>query len=184
VAEPHLYPRAFTEIQERADFDYIIGSVHWVGPNFMFDERFFRQHTADEVYRNYFTELEQMVIVSDIDIVAHLDIPVRTAKPFLDYDPLRYEAQLHGILSIIIDRGLALDINTGGKRKPASNLMPDPLIVKWYAEMGGVHVTLGSDAHQADQVGLHLNTAMDAVRAAGLTQLTQFDLRKARLIPL
>jgi len=171
-------------VLRRVPFDYVIGSVHWVGPNFMFDAQYIQQHTADEIYTSYFTELECMVSVSDIDIVAHLDIPARTAIPLLGYDPSRYEKQVRDILEIVIRRGLALDINAAGLRKPAQNLMPDPLILKWFVEMGGERVTLGSDAHRETEVARYLDAALDAVRAAGLTHLTQFEGRQARLIPV
>ncbi len=184
IAEPHLYAAEASEVLKRAIFDYLIGSVHWVGPRFMFDAAYFSQHTADEIYAPYFTELERMVSCADIDIVAHLDVPARTAKPTVGYDPYRYEAQLRGILEIIIRRGLALDLNAAGMRKPAQNLMPDPLILKWYAEMGGERITLGSDAHQSRQVGLHLEVALQAARAAGLTHLTGFENRRPYILPL
>ena len=184
IAEPHLYAKEAAEVLRRLPFDYVIGSVHWVGPNFVFDARLIEQHSADDIYSSYFAELDRMVTVSDIDIVAHLDIPARTAIPILGYEPSRYEEQVRGILKIIIRRGLALDINTAGLRKPSKNLMPDPLILKWYAEMGGRGVTLGSDAHRENELGLHLDKALAAVRAAGLTHVTQYENRQARLISL
>lgn len=184
IAEPHLYPQPAADVLTRAPFDYVLGSVHFVGPHFMFDEAYFRTHTADEVYRAYFAEVETLLQTADLDILAHLDVPVRTAKPIFGYDPTRYEDQIRRILRMVIDRNLALDVNTAGLRKTAQNLMPDPLILKWYAGMGGERVTLGSDAHAASQVGLHLDTALDAVRAAGISHVTQFELRQAHLVSL
>lgn len=184
IAEPHLYPQASAEILSRAPFDFVLGSVHFVGPNFMFDKDFFRSYTADDVYRSYFSEVETLLETADIDILAHLDIPVRTAGPILGYDPARYEEEIRRILSRVIDRGLSLDVNASGLRKPSHNLMPDPQILKWYSGMGGVQVTLGSDAHSAAQVGLHLDTAMEAIRQAGISQITCFEHRQAGFIPL
>jgi histidinol-phosphatase (PHP family) len=184
MAEPHLYPAETAEVLKRAPFDYALGSVHFVGPNFMFDESYFRARTADQVYRAYFAELERMLGSAELDVVAHLDVPARTGKPILGYQPARYETEIRRILDIAIRRGLALDVNAGGLRKPARILMPDPLILEWYAEMGGKRVTLGSDAHRADQLGLHLEAAVEAIRAAGLAHLTQFERRQARQVPL
>ena len=181
VAEPHLYSQAAAEVLTRAPFDYVLGSVHFVGPHFIFDETYFRAHTADEVYRAYFAEVETLLQIADLDILAHLDVPVRTAKPIFGYDPTRYEDQIRRILRMVIDRNLALEVNTAGLRKAAQNLMPDPLILKWYAGMGGERLTLGSDAHTASQVGLHLDTALEAVHAAGLSLVTQFERRQVRV---
>lgn len=184
ISEPHLYPLDAAAVLSRAPFDYVIGSVHWVGPHFMFDAEYFSQHTADEVYGAYFEELERMVAVSDIDIVAHLDVPARTGLPILGYDPARYEKQIRAILATVIRRGLSLDINAAGLRKPSRNLMPDARILKWYAEMGGERLTLGSDAHRAGEIALHLEAALETARAAGLTHVTQYERRQARLIPI
>ncbi|HEY5268969.1 MAG TPA: histidinol-phosphatase HisJ family protein, partial [Anaerolineales bacterium] len=147
VAEPHLYPQPAAEVLTRTPFDYVLGSVHFVGPHFIFDEAYFRTHTADEIYRAYFVEVGTLLQTADLDILAHLDVPVRTAKPIFGYDPTRYEDQIRRILRMVIDRNLALEVNTAGLRKAAQNLMPDPLILKWYAGMGGERLTLGSDAH-------------------------------------
>jgi histidinol-phosphatase (PHP family) len=184
IAEPHLYPQPTAEVLARVPFDYVIGSVHFVGPNFMFDELYFRAHPADEVYGNYFAEVERMLEQADFDILAHLDVPARTAKPILGYDPRRYESQIRNLLQKVIDRKLALDVNAAGLRKPAMNLMPDALILQWYAEMGGENITLGSDAHTTSQVGLHLDAALQAVRAAGLHHWTRFEGRKGTQVLL
>ena len=184
VAEPHLYPQTAGDVLKRAPFDYVLGSVHFVGPNFMFDEAYFRSLAADDVYRAYFTEVESLLQTAEIDILAHLDLPVRTAKPIFGYDPPRYENQIRRILQMVIDRKLALDVNAAGLRKASQNLMPDPLIIKWYSEMGGRRVTLGSDAHVASQVGLHLDVALEAIKEAGITHVTQFEQRQARLLLL
>jgi histidinol-phosphatase (PHP family) len=184
LAEPHLYPLPVADVQKRISFDYLLGSVHFVGTHFMFNEVYFRSHGADEVYESYFAEVEKMLQIADFDILAHMDVPVRTAKPIFGYDPTRYKVQVRRILQLVIERNLALEVNTGGLRKPSQNLMPDPLILRWYGDMGGKRVTLGSDAHAACQVGLQLDNAMQAIRAAGINQLTRFEQRKAHFMPL
>jgi len=130
VAEPHLYPQPAAEVLSHTPFDYVLGSVHFVGPHFIFDEAYFRAHTADEVYQAYFAEVEKLLRTADLDILAHFDVPVRTAKPIFGYDPTRYKDQIRRILRMVIDRNLALEVNSGGLRKAAHNLMPDPLILK------------------------------------------------------
>jgi histidinol-phosphatase (PHP family) len=184
VAEPHLYPQETAEILTHVPFDYVFGSVHFVGDKFVFDEANYRNQNADEVYGAYFTEMESMLRTADLDIVAHLDIPARTGKPIFGYEPFRYETQIRRILGIILERDLALEVNAGGLRKASRNLMPDPLILEWYAGMGGKRLTIGSDAHACAQVGLHLNAALEAIRSAGFTHLTQYMGRKSRQIAI
>jgi histidinol-phosphatase (PHP family) len=184
ISQPHLSPQDTAEVLRRVPFDYVLGSVHFVGPHFMFDEAYFQSRKADEVYRTYFTEVETLLQTADLDILAHLDIPARTGIPIFGYDPIRYENQIRRILQMVIDRNLTLDVNAAGLRKTAQNLMPDLLILKWYASMGGQRLTLGSDAHQVDQVGLYLDAALESIRSAGLTHVCQFEQRRAKLIPV
>jgi histidinol-phosphatase (PHP family) len=184
IAEPHLYPQETAEVLGRASFDYVIGSVHFVGGNFMFDGEYFRTHTADEVYDGYFSEMDRMLRTAEIDIVAHFDIPARTGKPIFGYDPSRYEEKIRIALKTCIERDLALDVNVSGLRKPARIIMPDPLILQWFAEMGGQRLTLGSDAHRLAEVSLHLDEGIKAIRAVGINRITRFERRQARFDPL
>ena len=62
--------------------------------------------------------------------------------------------------------------------------MPDVRILKWYSEMGGQCLTLGSDAHRLPEISLHLEKGLEAVRAAGIKAITQFEQRQAFLLPL
>jgi histidinol-phosphatase (PHP family) len=182
IAEPHLYPQETYEILQLVPFDYVIGSVHFVGSNFMFDGDYFKSHSSDEVYGSYFAEMDRMVRTADIDIVAHFDIPARTGIPIFGYDPRGYEETIRSALKTIIERGLALDVNVSGLRKPSRNIMPNPIILEWYAEMGGERVTLGSDAHNVKEVSLHLEDGINAIRAVGINAVVQFEHRQPKLL--
>jgi histidinol-phosphatase (PHP family) len=184
IAEPHLYDTEMNELLQKADFDYTIGSVHYVGKHFMFNEKYFVDSTADKVYISYFQELKCMVEKAAVDIVGHFDVPARTGKPIFGYEPARYEESIRSVLEVCIKRGLTLDINTAGLRKPAKIIMPDPLILNWYVEMGGKNVTLGSDAHRISEVGLHLDEAIHALKNVGIHQVMQFEKRHSHPIPI
>jgi histidinol-phosphatase (PHP family) len=60
IAEPHLYAQETAEVLGCASFDYVIGSIHFVGKNFMFNGEYFQTHTADEVYSGYFAEIDRI----------------------------------------------------------------------------------------------------------------------------
>ena len=184
IAEPHLYPPETAEVLGLASFDYVLGSVHFVGKNSMFNGEYFQTHTADQVYSGYFDEMDRMVRTAEIDIVAHFDIPARAGKSIFGYEPARYEETIRSALKTCIERGLALDVNVSGLRKPSQIIMPDPLILKWYAEMGGRRLSLGSDAHRLREVSLHLEKAIETIQAVGINHVTRFERRRARLIPL
>jgi histidinol-phosphatase (PHP family) len=184
IGEPHVFQAEAREMLARAEFDYVIGSLHWVGSDSMFDVAFF-QRPQEEAFRLYFEELERMTRTGDFDILGHFDVLVRTAFDIYgSYDPKRHEQQIRPVLRNCIERGIALDINASAMRRSARILLPGPEILGWYAEMGGERVTLGSDAHRLEQVGSHLELALATARDAGIRYITQFERRQARLIPL
>jgi histidinol-phosphatase (PHP family) len=192
LGEPHLYAAQAQALLARYPFDYALGSLHWVGADSVFDPGFFKRYPAGEAFRLYFEELERVTRAGHdgptgrgFDVLSHLDVPVRTAfAVYGHYDPREHAEYIRPVLRNCVERGLALDLNTAALRRRAQVLNPGLEILRWYVELGGERVTLGSDAHRPDQVGRHLDVALDAARAAGLKYLTFFDRRQPRLVPL
>lgn len=184
IGEPHLFQAEVKAMLARAPFDYAIGSLHWVGRDATFHSAFFQRPEA-EAFRLYYEELERMTRAGVFDVLGHLDFPARMAfDVYHGYDPRPYESLIRPVLQNCIERGIALDVNTSAMRKPAGVLLPGLEILRWYVEMGGERVTLGSDAHRPEQVAAYLDVALDAIKAAGLRYLTRFERRQPRLIPL
>jgi histidinol-phosphatase (PHP family) len=185
IGEPHRFPGEVRSLLDRYPYDYVIGSLHFVGDDFVFDNRLLKRKGADEFMQAYFLELVEMTKAPQFDILGHLDVPVRNGKPIWGaYDPRRYEAQIRAVLQNCIDHGIALDVNSGGLRRRAQNLMPDALILCWYREMGGALLTLGSDAHSSEDVGSHLDQALKSIRDAGLNSITRYEQRRPSILPL
>jgi len=184
-SEPHNYPQGVQSLMDLLPFDYVIGSLHYVGTELVFAQEFFRKRTADQAFQEFFTELERMTATGDFDILGHLDILALTAKLFYgSYDPCRYEDAIRSVLRNCIQRGIVLEINTQGLRKPAQILVPGAEILRWYVEMGGASVCLGSDAHVASHLGMHFDVALQTARDSGLKTLTCFEKRHKRQAPL
>ncbi len=182
--EPHVYPAEVQALLARYPFDYVIGSVHWVGTGFAFARDFF-ERPADEAFRHYFEELERLTRLGDFDVVGHLEVITRMGyEVYGEYNPARYEDVIRAVLENCIARGLALELNTWSVRRGTRCITPAPEILRWYREMGGERVTLGSDAHQPERVAEDFDTALATLREAGIGFVTQFQKRQATLIPL
>lgn len=185
IGEPHLFAAEARAMLARYPFDYALGSLHWVGSNSVFDRAYYERNPAEVTFPAFFEELERMTRVGGFEILSHFDVPVRKAFPvYHRYDPKDYEDYIRPVLRNCVAQGLALDLNTAALRRRAKVLTPGLDILRWYVELGGERVTLGSDAHEPPQVGSHLVDAMDIARAAGLKYLTHFERRQARLVPL
>ncbi|HYK88712.1 MAG TPA: histidinol-phosphatase HisJ family protein [Acidobacteriota bacterium] len=184
IGEPHLFTQEVRRMMGRYPFDYSLGSLHWVGRGFVFSPDYFRR-PAEEAFSLYFQELEKMTRSGEFEILGHLDVPVRTGfEIYGSYDPSRYEDLIRPVLQNCIDRNIALEVNAGTLRRRAGVLTPGPQILEWYRQMGGRHLTLGSDAHLPSQVAVGLDVAMGAARTAGLKHISQFENRRSQLISL
>ena len=184
VGEPHIYAEELRQLLGRYPFDYVIGSLHWIGDELLFEPEYFRR-SASEAFGLYFKELDLMAASCEMDILGHLDVPARlSAKYYGKYDPHDYRDMILPVLRKCIERGVALDINTAAVRRGIHTLTPGLEILTWYRELGGERVTLGSDAHRPEHLGADLDLALEAVRRAGLRYLTFFEKREPRLVPL
>ncbi|MCC6189478.1 MAG: histidinol-phosphatase HisJ family protein [Anaerolineales bacterium] len=185
LGEPHLFAAEAQALLARYPFDYALGSLHWVGSASIFDLTYFQEHSAADAFHLYFEELEHVTRAGGFDILSHLDVPTRAAfAVYGRYDPAEHEDYIRPVLRNCVERGLALDINTASLRRRAEVLNPGLEILRWYVELGGERITLGSDAHRPSQVGGYLETALATARAAGLKHLTFYERRQPRLAPL
>lgn len=184
IGEGHTHPDRATALLKTHEFDFVLGSLHWVDGHPTWDGRYFSRQTLEEGLRAYFDELARLAAEADYDILAHFGIVRRAAyKAFglqtLDYAP--YERTIRRILRILIERGKGLEINTATCRRGMGTPSPTPQVLRWYRQMGGEILTLGSDAHTCGAIGAYLDTALDLAREAGFKRLpTYYEKREPR----
>ncbi len=58
--EPHLFQAEATSLLGRYPWDYVLGSLHWIGDMTVFTPQYFEQ-PAEFAYRTYFSELLKLV---------------------------------------------------------------------------------------------------------------------------
>ncbi|MCK5596666.1 MAG: histidinol-phosphatase, partial [Candidatus Eisenbacteria sp.] len=75
------------------------------------------------------------------------------------------------------DAGVAIEMNTSGLRKRAVEPYPSLPFLKVCARHG-VAVTLGSDAHAPQQVGMDFDIALRMLASAGIREIATFECRK------
>ena len=185
VGEPHIYRSQMAALLAQWPFDYVLGSLHWVGRDNMFDVNHFKNTPRDQSYRAFFIELEQMTRLGGFDILSHFDVFIRTAHAvYGHYDPHDFEDLIRPVLRNCVEQGIALDLNTSALRRRVAVLTPGVDVLRWYVELGGERVTLGSDAHRPVDVGAHLDVAIATAKAARLRYLTYFAGRQATLRPM
>lgn len=182
--EPHRFPNEVDSLLGEYEWDYCLGSLHWIGNELVFDMDYYSQ-PPEHAYRRYFRELLTMIQSKRCDVLAHADIVKRYGFQYYgDFDPEAYEAEIRHVLRACAVSGIALEINTSTMRRPIGQTSPNKTIVGWFLEEGGQYITLGSDAHHPGAVAHGLDEIMRWLPETGFNHLASFTARKAELIPL
>ncbi len=145
-SEPHLYPREL-EKMNRLGFDYILGSVHWIGSSWIGDQSYQKAHTTEELFLAHYQETLKACQNGMFDSLAHIDFPKRYLQ--CTYEPV---SLIQEILSLLISKDICLEVNTSPLRKAYTEYYPSQNILKWYITTGGKHITIGSDAHSIEDI--------------------------------
>jgi histidinol-phosphatase (PHP family) len=185
IGEPHRYPQETDALLDSYPYDFVIGSLHWVGSELVLAHDYFEGKTVEEAHRTYFDELLSMVQTGRFDVVGHLDVVKRSGFDVHGYyDVTPYEEQIREIYRVLIERGKGIEINHGSLRRAIKEPAPNLPALRWYREMGGEVLTLGSDGHRPNGVAFCLADAVEMARAAGFDHVTGYERRRPFPIPL
>lgn len=183
VGEAHLYANEVEEMLASHPWDYVLGSLHWVGEESVFDPEYFRRRSEDEAYCAYFRALLDLVRDGEFDVLAHMDVVKRLGFSWhRSYEPQRYEEDIRAVLATLAGRGLGLEINTKTLRTDVRDFSPSPLIVQWFHEEGGKWITLGSDSHQTSTIGAGVHEAARLAERSGFKGIASFQRRTPSLV--
>jgi histidinol-phosphatase (PHP family) len=190
ISEPHRYAAATQRVLSAHPWDFVLGSLHWLDADTNTNSREFFTRDGEgswrAAFRRYFREMLTLAQRGDFDILAHLDYPARYASPYSGaaYDIAEYEPEIRAVLRAVIARDKGIEINTGSLRKRLPATCPPPVVLDWYRDLGGVRLTLGSDAHRAQDVGADMDTALHLAHAAGFTHITLYEQRQPQQVPI
>jgi histidinol-phosphatase (PHP family) len=168
------------------DFDYVVGSIHFLGPQGAVDDRRYdvweEIGDPDEVWSAYFRWQAELARSGLFDIVSHPDLvkiwgadrPQPRRDPRFHYEPL---------VEAIAESGIAVEVSTAGLRKPVGEIYPAQALAEMCAE-AGADFALSSDAHAPDQVGYGYEQALELLSSLGVERICVFEGRERRLEPL
>jgi len=178
VGEPHRWQRKIKPVLDNYPYDVVMGSLHWVGRENMFDVNYFRARAQTQAYNEYFTELLRMVEHGGFDILGHVDLPKRMGfDVYGKFEVARYEGIVRDIWRACLDNNITPEINTKSLRMPVNQTHPSLEALQWYVDMGGQRLTIGSDAHRADSLASGIRAGQHIALKAGLTHVCRFRQR-------
>jgi histidinol-phosphatase (PHP family) len=166
-----------------ARWDYLIGSVHYLTPDWAVDNPAYvgryHEYPPEELWSMYWSASERCVRSRLFDFIAHPDlVKIFGSRPEGDLD--RY---YQPVVAALAECGGAFEINTAGLRKPVHELYPALGFLK-LAREAGVALVINSDAHAPGQVGMDFDAARALAREAGYETSLRFQARKRTEVPL
>ena len=161
----------------QADFDYLIGSVHYITPDWDVDnpsklERW-KDQPVEETWKQYFRCVAESAQSGLFDIIGHPDL----CKKFThipEGDLLRFYAPA---LEAIADNRVCIEINTSGRHKPAKEAYPNKLFLE-EALRRDIPIVISSDAHAPQEVGRDFDWAKQFAWDIGYREVQRFSRRK------
>jgi histidinol-phosphatase (PHP family) len=183
-----MHDRALAEkLIAEFGFDYIIGSVHNVRNTEDFYYLDYNRENPDELLRLYFSEVLEMTGQADIDVIGHLTYPLRyiAERSAIAVDVSKYTDIIQEICKTAAERGIGLEINTGGLRKQGyGKTDPGLEYVAMFRAAGGEILTIGSDAHRCGDIAAGFRDGAELAKAAGFKRLAYFEKRKPIFIEI
>ena len=177
------------------EFDYVIGSVHYLAvkdkflhvfdlqPNkvFALDES---KQTFDKllkegfggdmiaVAQSYYDTVVDMVQKTKPTVIGHFDL----VSLFGDFGKVKneYEQIATNAVKKLAGCGCLVEVNANRKFKGKGGLYPADFLIKEFVAQGFDFV-LSSDAHVTDSLGFDFDNTVDHLKSLGVTRLVSFD---------
>ena len=186
LGNPHEFPQETAAFLAQRKFDFVIGSVHFLPDGSdIYKLPYSTPEEIDDMFRQHFLSMQKLVEYGGFDTLAHMDYPIRKLQGKLPSVSIRaYRDLVEPILQTLVEKGIALEINTRGTYDWQNRVGPEDWVLEHYRKLGGTYVTIGSDAHVTGFVGAGFGEAAAALKRAGFDSYTIYKDRCPIQIPL
>lgn len=189
LGEPLHDIKATNEVLSLTDYDFVLCSMHNLrdmGDFFWLD---YNSEDIPRLLKKYFLELTECIQWGNFDSLAHITYPMRYIcdKSKIAVDLEEYKKEIDELLALLAEKDKALEFNTC--RNPELSLKTigkcrDVQFLSRFKELGGKYVTLGSDAHNTEDLAKGISGAVDILRELGYSEITVFKKRNPVLISI
>lgn len=140
----------YRDVLAEQNFDYVLGSVHWVNGRSVFDRSRWHSERAEDTYAAYYDLVICAAESGLFDVLSHLTV-VEAYGPKMPDD---VRARLYPpVAEAVAASGCIVEVNTSGYRKMGGD---DPFPNRDMLQLliaAGVPLTFGSDCHRIGEVG-------------------------------
>ncbi len=169
--------------------DFTIGSLHQLRGEKDFYYIDYQEMTEDEILsllNRYFHEIYELCKWGKFDVLGHLTYSMRYMKRRFGIEPdiSRFDEIIAESFRELIAKDKGIEINTSGLRQGFGDCFPSLKYVKLFRDLGGRLVTVGSDAHNVEDLGKNIADGFAIARAAGFDRVCYFKKHKAYFVEI
>jgi histidinol-phosphatase (PHP family) len=183
-AELAYHPQYKSQVEKYMDEvcpDYVLGSIHEV-EGYMITEleetgQYFEKY-GKKGFGMFFDAVGRFAQDGLFDVLGHLDVIKRFSVLYeFPFVLERYKDAIKDILKVLIKREKGMEINTSGLRQAPGSPYPGLQVVKWFFDLGGKYLTIGSDSHDSETVGFGSDTVISKLQQMGIIDFTIYRKR-------
>ena len=184
LGQPYANIDLAREIVAANRFDFLLGTQHSVPNSGDFSFMNYNETNDHDLLVRYYTSILQTIELGLMDSLAHLTYPFRYINGFAHKNvPIsRFDEYIEVVLKSLVEHGKGLEINTSGLRQGVGETLPPLKYVRWFRELGGEIITIGSDAHRAEHIGANIADGMAVAEEAGFRYFAFFKERVPRML--
>ncbi|AMC92737.1 histidinol phosphate phosphatase [Erysipelothrix larvae] len=172
--QTHTIP-LYEALFQRYPMDFVLLSIHQIKDQEFWTGEFQAGKTHAQCYQAYYQEMLDVITqFKNYSCLAHMDL----LRRYLDVEVDAFEStkdQITQILKLVIKDGKGIEVNTSSVRYGVKGLTPSREILTLYHQLGGTIITIGSDAHQQDHLGFHIEESKQILREIGFKATCTFD---------
>lgn len=174
------FPYAEELLEQLGEVDFVIGSQHQLSGKYEWNDLYFMPGGTEEEARaqieDYLTLVLENARWGRFSVLGHLTLPLRYMNEnhgmHMSFDGL--EEECAEIFRALIQNGCGIECNVNRGNTP----LPDKKWLKLYRALGGEIITIGTDAHTPEFVGMRVRETQELLRECGFAYCCTFENRK------
>jgi len=162
------------------ELDFVIGSAHMLSEKFgSVDMIGFFPESETEARAAVLDSLEQNLKLArwgQFSVLGHLSLSLRYFRDQRGFPVTLdgFEAEVEEIFRTLIQKGCGIEVNTNRGGEP----LPSAKWLKMYRALGGEIITLGSDVHGPQHIGIGIRENQQLLKECGFRRFCTFEKRK------
>lgn len=177
-------------ILDEHPLDFVLGSLHYIQDHDIGTRRgsldFFGGKSLEKSLDIYFTGFRKAVESSLFDAMAHPDY-FRKHVRLTHEEPVtweRYGTAVYEAIDSMKGSGVGFEVNSSGWRYGVEGVYPVDGFLRAARDAGVDNVTVGSDSHSIDGLGVNTLMAVQRLEEAGYGHICVFEGRKNRKVSI